>query len=98
MPQAAPSLEVYADAGLVASPQSGEDVVQDAWLAMLSGLAKFEGRSSLRTWVFTILRHSAAVRRDHLPPGPAKTSGRGTGAHLLRPAQHRHRPGHVGSS
>ena len=31
----------------VDSPQSAEDVVQDAWLGMLGGLAKFEGRSSL---------------------------------------------------
>jgi RNA polymerase sigma-70 factor, ECF subfamily len=92
MPQAVHSLEVYADAALVAqlragneaavsrlvnqwsptmrrvaqsfvdSPQSAEDVVQDAWLGALSGLAGFEGRSSLRTWVFTILVNRARSR------------------------------------
>ncbi len=46
----------------VGSPQSAEDVVQDAWLGMLSGLAKFEGRSSLRTWTFTILVNRARTR------------------------------------
>ena len=46
----------------VDSPQSAEDVVQDAWLGMLSGLANFEGRSSLRTWTFTILVNRARTR------------------------------------
>jgi RNA polymerase sigma-70 factor (ECF subfamily) len=46
----------------VDSPQSAEDVVQEAWLGMLSGLAGFEGRSSLRTWTFTILVNRARTR------------------------------------
>ncbi len=46
----------------VDSQQSAEDVVQDAWLGMLSGLAKFEGRSSLRTWTFAILANRARTR------------------------------------
>lgn len=46
----------------VSNAQSAEDAVQDAWLAVLSGLAKFEGRSSLRTWAFTILVNRAKTR------------------------------------
>jgi RNA polymerase sigma-70 factor (ECF subfamily) len=46
----------------VDSLQSAEDVVQDAWLGMLSGLANFEGRSSLRTWTFSILINRARTR------------------------------------
>jgi RNA polymerase sigma-70 factor, ECF subfamily len=46
----------------VDSPQSAEDVVQEAWLGVLSGLATFEGRSSLRTWTFTILVNRARTR------------------------------------
>jgi RNA polymerase sigma-70 factor, ECF subfamily len=34
-----------------------EDVVQDVFLAALSGLAHFHGRSSLRTWLLAIARH-----------------------------------------
>ena len=46
----------------VGSPQSAEDVVQEAWLGMLRGLARFEGRSSLRAWTFTILVNQARTR------------------------------------
>ena len=46
----------------VDSPQSAEDVVQEAWLGMLNGLANFEGRSSLRTWIFAILVNRARTR------------------------------------
>ena len=46
----------------VGSPQSAEDVVQEAWRGMLRGLATFEGRSSLRAWTFTILVNQARTR------------------------------------
>src|SRR6478736_2875213 len=51
----------------VSTGQSAEDAVQDAWLGMLSGLDRFEGRASLRTWTFTILVNRAKTRgvREH---------------------------------
>ncbi len=39
-----------------------EEVVQDAWLGVLRGLDSFEGRSSLRTWIFRILTNIAKTR------------------------------------
>jgi RNA polymerase sigma-70 factor, ECF subfamily len=37
------------------SPALAEDIVQETWLAVIRGLRSFEGRSSLRTWIFSIL-------------------------------------------
>jgi RNA polymerase sigma-70 factor (ECF subfamily) len=39
-----------------------EDVVQEAWLGILRGLERFEGRSSLKTWMFRILTNCAKTR------------------------------------
>ena len=32
-----------------------EEVAQETWLAVIRNLPRFEGRSSLKTWIFTIL-------------------------------------------
>jgi len=39
-----------------------EDVVQETWVAVLSGIHRFEGRSSLKTWIFRILTNTAKTR------------------------------------
>jgi len=46
-------------AGFVPSRAVAEEVVQDTWLAALRGLDAFEGRSSLKTWLFRILVNQA---------------------------------------
>jgi RNA polymerase sigma-70 factor, ECF subfamily len=46
-------------ASFVPNRAVAEEVVQDTWLAVLRGLSAFEGRSSLRTWMFTILVNRA---------------------------------------
>ena len=48
--------------GYVRSHEIAEEVVQEAWIALLKGIAKFEGRSSLRTWLFTVLINVAKAR------------------------------------
>ncbi len=46
----------------VRSRAVAEEVVQDAWVGVLRGIGSFEGRSSLKTWIFRILTNTAKTR------------------------------------
>jgi RNA polymerase sigma-70 factor (ECF subfamily) len=41
---------------------SAEEAVQDTWLVVLTGLRSFEGRSGLKTWIFSILSNRTKTR------------------------------------
>jgi RNA polymerase sigma-70 factor, ECF subfamily len=48
--------------GYVPSHEIAEEVVQETWIALLKGIDKFEGRSSLRTWLFSCMINIAKAR------------------------------------
>jgi RNA polymerase sigma-70 factor, ECF subfamily len=54
--------------GYVASDPVADEIVQETWLAVINGIDRFQGRSSLDTWIFSILinqarKHDARERR-----------------------------------
>jgi RNA polymerase sigma-70 factor (ECF subfamily) len=49
-------------ASIIGSHALAEEVVQDTWLAVHGGVGKFEGRSSLVTWIFSIVVNRARTR------------------------------------
>ncbi|CAA9312221.1 MAG: RNA polymerase sigma factor RpoE [uncultured Frankineae bacterium] len=81
-----------------------EEAVQDTWLAVLQGLDRFEGRSTLRTWVFRILLYTCrgkAERERRVPPisDVQRSAGEMTGRRAFAedrflPSDHPHWPGH----
>ena len=80
----------------VPSRAVAEEVVQDTWVAVLRGLGRFEERSSLRTWLFTILvnrARSTGVREARSVPvadaGPAVDASRfGPSGAWVQPPEH----------
>jgi RNA polymerase sigma-70 factor, ECF subfamily len=48
----------------VSSRAVAEEVVQETWLGVLKGIGRFEGRSSLKTWIFRILVNTAKTRGE----------------------------------
>lgn len=63
-------------------PESGvDDAVQDVFISVHRRLPEFEGRSALKTWIYSIAYHTAqnhrrsARRRETLPLEPDLVSG-----------------------
>ena len=46
----------------VSTQAAAEEVAAETWLAVLNGIGRFEGRSSLKTWIFRILTNIAKTR------------------------------------
>ncbi|MBA3416243.1 MAG: sigma-70 family RNA polymerase sigma factor [Chloroflexia bacterium] len=55
----------------VSAPAVAEEVVQETWIGVIQGVDRFEGRSSLKTWLFRILTNQAkrrGAREDRTVP------------------------------
>src|SRR5438067_2021982 len=48
--------------GYAPTHQIAEEAVQETWIALLKGISRFEGRSSLRTWLFAVVINIAKQR------------------------------------
>src|SRR3989449_218874 len=77
----------------VPSHAVAEEVVQETWLGVLEGLSRFEGRSSLKTWIYRILINRAKTRgireRRSVPFSPLGTSAEDTDEPAVDPARFR---------
>jgi RNA polymerase sigma-70 factor (ECF subfamily) len=49
---------------IVRNAAVADEVVQEAWLGVLRGLDRFEGRASLKTWIFRIVANTAQTRAE----------------------------------
>jgi RNA polymerase sigma-70 factor (ECF subfamily) len=61
---------------LVPNRAVAEEAVQDTWIGVVRGIEHFEGRSSLKTWLFRILanraRSAGSIEYRHLPVEPGR--------------------------
>jgi len=82
-----------------------DEVVQETWLAVITGISRFEGRSSVKTWLYKILSNRAKTRAirerrtivfSDLDGGIAPGEAAVDPARFL-PADHAENPGHWAS-
>jgi RNA polymerase sigma-70 factor, ECF subfamily len=86
----------------VPSRAAAEEVVQETWIGVARGIGRFEGRSSLKTWIFRILTNVAmragARERRSMPfsslAEPEFTSEPSVDPDRFLPADHALFPGH----
>lgn len=64
----------------VRTPAIAYEVVQEAWLGVLRGIQRFEGRASLKTWIFRILANVAKTRARREARSTPFPSDRGAAA------------------
>ena len=72
--------------GFVATDAVAEEVVQETWVAVLDRLDRFEGRSSLKTWIFRILVNRAKTPRGARAPARPVLLVRSATATTARPS------------
>jgi RNA polymerase sigma-70 factor, ECF subfamily len=90
----------------VSSRAVAEEVVQETWIAVLSGIDRFEGRSSLKTWIYRILGNIAKTRAQRegrtLPFSALENPGRvpeaAVGPDRFLDSEHPRWPGHWASA
>jgi RNA polymerase sigma-70 factor (ECF subfamily) len=86
----------------IANRAVADEVVQDTWLGVIQGIWAFEGRSSLKTWIFRILINRAktrAVREGRMAPFPrfdaeVEAAEAAVVPDRFQPADHPTEPGH----
>jgi RNA polymerase sigma-70 factor, ECF subfamily len=89
----------------VTSRAVAEEVVQETWIGVLNGIDRFEGRSSLKTWIFRILTNIAKTRGQRegrtVPfsalERPEAVPEAAVEADRFLPADHERWPGHWAS-
>lgn len=89
--------------GYVRTRQVAEEVVQETWLGVLKAIDRFEGRSSLKTWIFRILTNRAKTHGERegrvvpfsaLAQGEVESEEGGLDPDRFLPADHSQWPHH----